>query len=305
VDVLVIGAGVIGTVYGANLSDAGHRVAMLRHGPRTDQIAELGLIAVDQTNSTERTLRAPVMLVDDAGGAAYDLVLVAVWATNHDYLDDALRSLRGEPVVLHLGNRLDPTTGRTSPVGTAVWGFPGIGGSLRDGRVEYVRIAQQPTTLSRGGGPRVHAFEAAITAHGFAVGHTDDIAGWLAYHSVFIAAVASALGRCGDDAVALSRDRATLTLMCRAIEEGFAALRARGVGGLPRNLRVLHTPLLRPIAIRYWSRTMRSPMGERCFAAHSRHARTEMNALAHATLTRIEGRSNTDHLRRLLEHRET
>lgn len=304
-DVLVIGAGVIGTVYGAHLADAGHRVAMLHHGPRTDQIAELGLIAVDQTNSTARTVRAPVMVVDDAGGAVYDLVLVAVWATNHDHLEDALRSLGGEPVVLHMGNRLDPTTDRTSPVGTAIWGFPGIGGSLRDGRVEYVRIAQQPTTLSRGGGPRVDAFEAAITAHGFAVAYTDDIAGWLAHHSVFIAAMANALGRCGDDAVALSRDRATLTLMCRAIEEGFAALRARGVGGLPGNLRVLHTPLLRPLAIRYWSRTMRSPMGERCFAAHSRHARIEMDALAHATLTRVEGGSNTDHLRRLLEHRET
>jgi hypothetical protein len=38
--------------------------------------------------------------------------------------------------------------------------------------------------------------------------------GWLAYHAAFVAA---ALYRCGTDPVRLAADRATLTLMCRAI----------------------------------------------------------------------------------------
>jgi hypothetical protein len=42
----------------------------------------------------------------------------------------------------------------------------------------------------------------------------------------------------------------------------------------------LDSPLLRVVAVRCWARTMRSPMGELCFAAHARHAEAEMRALA-------------------------
>ena len=77
--VLVIGAGVIGTVYGAQLAAAGHPVAVLRHGPRTDEVARLGLVAQDVVDHTSQT--APVELVPEAGAGSYDLVLISVWAT--------------------------------------------------------------------------------------------------------------------------------------------------------------------------------------------------------------------------------
>ena len=51
----------------------------------------------------------------------------------------------------------------------------------------------------------------------------------------------------------------------------------------------LHSPLLRVVAVRYWARTMRSPMGELCFAAHARHAEAEMRALARDVEARITG----------------
>jgi len=75
--------------------------------------------------------------------------------------------------------------------------------------------------------------------------------------------------------------------MCRAITGAFAGLRADGVAGLPRNLAVLHSPLLRAVAVRYWARTMRSATGEQWFAAHTRHAGAEMRALADDMAARI------------------
>ena len=113
--------------------------------------------------------------------------------------------------------------------------------------------------------------------------------GWLAYHAAFVACITAALYRCGTDPRRLAADRPALTLMCQAITDAFAALRASGVAGLPRNLAVLHTPLLTTIAVRYWARTMRSPMGELCFAAHARHAEAEMRALADDVHARIPG----------------
>jgi hypothetical protein len=116
------------------------------------------------------------------------------------------------------------------------------------------------------------------------------------YHAAFVACVAAALYRCGTDPVRLAADRATLTLMCQAISGAFATLRTSGTAGLPRNLALLHSPLLRPVAVRYWARTMRSPTGELCFAAHCRHAKAEMRALGQDMAARITGSPALDEL---------
>ena len=160
---------------------------------------------------------------------------------------------------------------------------------LTGGTAEYVRIRQQPTALPETSDARLAAFEADLASQGFAVQRVADMDGWLVFHAAFVACICAALYRCGTDPARLAADRATLTLMCRAITGAFAALRADGTGGLPRNLAVLHSPLLRPVAVRYWARTMRSPMGELCFAAHARHAEGEMRALGQDVEGRITG----------------
>ena len=97
---------------------------------------------------------------------------------------------------------------------------------------------------------------------------------------LFIASVTAALRRCENDPRRLAGDRRVLTLVCGAITDGFGALRSRGVSGLSHNLAVLRSRPLRPVAVCYWARTMRSPMGELAFAGHARHAPQEMRPLA-------------------------
>jgi hypothetical protein len=164
-----------------------------------------------------------------------------------------------------------------------------VGGVLTGGTAGYVRIRQQPTALQETPDPRLAALESDLTGRGFAVQRVADMDGWLACQAMFVACITAALYRCGTDPVRLAADRATLTLMCRAITEAFAALRASSTAGPPRNLAVLHSPLLREVAVRYWARTIRSPMGELCFAAHARHAEAEMRALARDVLARTTG----------------
>jgi len=90
--------------------------------------------------------------------------------------------------------------------------------------------------------------------------------------------------------------------MCRAITGAFSGLRADGIAGLPRNLGVLHSPALRAVAVRYWARTMRSPMGELAFAAHSRHAEAEMRALGDDMAARITDSPALTELLRPIRH---
>jgi len=285
VKVLLVGAGVIGTVYGAHLAVAGNTVAVLSHGLRTGEVAAGGLSARDVLSGA--VARAETAVVPDASGD-YDLVLVAV---RRDQLPSACAGLTGlaaQPAIVFFGNNPAGRAAITGDMaGDTYLGFPGIGGVMTDGTADYVRIRQQPTALQQTSDPRLAALGAALRDRGFAVQRVTDMDGWLIYHAAFIACVAAALFRCETDPVRLAGDRATLTLMCQAITEAFAALRASGTAGLPRNLAVLHSPLLKVVAVRYWARTMRSPTGELCFAAHTRHAPAEMRALGHDTAARI------------------
>ena len=281
--VLVVGAGVIGTVYGAHLAAAGNTVSVLSHGPRTDEVAAGGLSARDVLGGGRA--RAETTVVPDASGD-YDVVLVAVRSDKLASACAGLAGLAGKPAIVFFGNNPAPAAITGDMPGNVYLGFPGVGGVMSGGTADYVRIRQQPTALQETSDPRLAALGAALSDRGFAVQRISDMDGWLAYHAAFIACIAAALFRCGIDPVRLAGDRATLTLMCQAITEAFAALRTSGTAGLPRNLSVLHSPLLRPVAVRYWARTMGSPMGELCFAAHTRHAAAEMRALGHDVAAR-------------------
>lgn len=53
--ILIVGAGVIGTVYGAHLAAAGNRVCVLSHGSRTDEVAVSGFRASNAEEGCELT----------------------------------------------------------------------------------------------------------------------------------------------------------------------------------------------------------------------------------------------------------
>ncbi len=290
--VLIIGAGVIGSVYGAELAAAGHHVAVLEHPGRKGQGEPAELITRNSVDG--RTVREPVALLAEDAMSLHDLILVTVRADQLASVFPSLRRTGGHPTILFFGN--NPGGRAAIPAdlaGSVAIGFPGVGGFVRDGVVRYQRIPQQATTLQAGGGAAVDSFAQSLRERGFPVTRIADMDGWLAYHAVFVASVAAALYRCGTSPTRLAGDRGTLRLMCRAIEEGFTELARRGVKGAPANLRLLHRPMLRPVAVRYWSRTFRSPMGEAVFAAHARHAEGEMHCLMKSVATQagIPGRA--------------
>jgi ketopantoate reductase len=296
---LIIGTGVIGTVYGAHLGAAGHTISVLSRPPGTERAPADGLVARDVKDGSRTQAAASV--VDDPAADRYDLVLVAV---RNEQLAGAcarLTALHGSPTVVFFGN--NPAGRHAIPsdvTGQVRLGFPGIGGVIRDGTAEYVRIRQQPTALEAARDSRLAELEAVLRQRGFAVQRVTDMDGWLAYHAAFVACVAAALYRCGGDAGRLAADRQSLRLMCAAVTEAFAALRQQRVTGLPRNLAVLHRPVLTPLAVRYWARVMSSPAGELCFAAHARHAEDEMRALGTQVAARLASSRDASHLRQLL-----
>ena len=171
-NILVFGAGVIGTVYASKLRQGGNSVTVLARGPRLDDIRRHGLIlesVVDRRRSECRVEVTEGLSPRDR----YDLILVAV---RRDQLEASMAALAANstvPTILFMLN---------NPLGTSrlveairkdrvVLGFPGVGGTKEGHLVQYAMISQQPTTIGEVDGRRtprleelVHLFRASQLA---------------------------------------------------------------------------------------------------------------------------------------------
>src|SRR3984957_16375137 len=75
--ILVVGAGVIGSVYAGKLLEAGHEVVMLARGRRLSDLKAHGLVLED-AESGQRTEVAVAARAQPPADAPFDLVLVPV-----------------------------------------------------------------------------------------------------------------------------------------------------------------------------------------------------------------------------------
>jgi 2-dehydropantoate 2-reductase len=281
--ILVLGAGVIGSVYAGKLLQAGHQVVLLARGTRLTDLRTGGLV-LEHSESKQR-LALPISVVDGPeADQGYDLVLVAVRAEQLAATLPVLMSMNDRSDVLFFGNLAGHGPALIEALGLrAVFGFPAAGG-IQDGAViRYVLISQQKTTLGEPSGERssrVRRLQTMFRGAGFATTITANIDGWLLGHAAFIVPMAFALYRVETDAGRLAQDAATLRLMVRATRQAFQALRAFGTGEIPTNLTILYLRMPESIAVHYWRRVLASPRGESWFAAHSRAAVREMTTLA-------------------------
>jgi 2-dehydropantoate 2-reductase len=77
--ILVLGAGVIGSIYAGKLLEAGHEVVLLARGVRRADLQAPGLILLD-AESEKRKVRPVSAVTDPSAEDRFDLVLVSVRA---------------------------------------------------------------------------------------------------------------------------------------------------------------------------------------------------------------------------------
>jgi 2-dehydropantoate 2-reductase len=275
---------VIGTLYAARLKAAGSDVTVLARGSRLADIERHGLVLHDLTTSERSTTHVAVtgqLLADDN----YDLALVAVRRDQLSGILPDLASNRNIPSVLFMLNNPLGSSALIQSLGPhrVVLGFPGAGGTLDGNVVQYVTIAQQPTTIGEPDGKqtaRLRTLLGILRASGLKVQIDHDMDAWLMAHAFFIASVSGAVylaeGSCGR----LSRDPTLLNLMLDGVSQGFSVVRALGHPVHPFALGILFTRLPRPFAASYWRRFLARPVAEFIFARHALHACAEMQMLA-------------------------
>jgi 2-dehydropantoate 2-reductase len=282
--ILVVGAGVIGSVYAGRLAAAGHEVAVLARGERLAALRRRGIALEDVAGGRSLSVRTALLDRLDPDGR-YDLALVPVRREQLDSVLPVLASAPAIPSVLLFGNYAGALEGAAGALGRTrvLAGFPGAGGTFRGDVARYLLVRQQPTTLGEldgAPGPRLRAIATALRGAGFRVAASRRIGAWLETHAAFIVPLAAAVRLAGGSAAALAERPADVRLMVEATREAFAALAAIGRLEAAANLRVLYRRMPAWFAVRYWRRALRTPLGEIAIAAHAGAAHDEMTDLA-------------------------
>lgn len=316
---LVIGAGVIGSLYAGRLALAGHEVGLVARGRRLAALRQGGLALVDEASG--RFEIAPVRVVEGGDASApYDFVVLAV---RRDQLEEALVAaarLKAARAFVTMVNLADGGEAAARALGAErlVMGFPGAGGTIReDGSVAYriVSAAIQRTTFGEAAGgasERARALARACSAAGFPSALSRDMASWQRSHLALVSPIANAVYGAGGDIASCARDRRLMGLMVDAIREGFEVVRtagacdgrARGRVEPPKLAAMMALP--KAFLVPAFASRMTSPWGETVIARHALKAREEMRLLSEDLLGLADGAGKpAPALRELAELAET
>lgn len=280
--ILIFGAGVIGSVYGGRLAEAGHQVTLLARGARKAILETSGLLLEDVSTERKTSLRLPI--VETVEGGDYDLCLVAIRDAHLDGALGQLKLLSPTVVILFMINCPLQVERLTSSLGAArvFFAFAGAGGVHEGAYIRYTAVREQPTTIgSVRGQPReaVEQIAKLFPSAGFTVDVVADMEAWLLSHAVLITALCGALYRNAGVSKALARDRSSLNDMIKALQEGFAVVSALGFQPSPAKLRLL-IRLPRFVGRHLLSKLLASDFAQFAIDGHANAAPEDMQDLA-------------------------
>ena len=275
--IVILGAGMQGTLYGVRLARAGHSVTLIARGRRAEELRNHGAVIEHGLTGRREVEQLPVCERLNADMRA-NLCLITV---RREQIDDVLPALCAADRIdrfLVMVNHACGSSALFAAVGREriVLGFPGAAGGIENGVDRYVEVAEQRTVIESIA-PDVAAL---LRTAGFQVDLAADMDSWLQRHAVFVTAVSGALYAVGGDAKRLSSDKGQVRNLIIAIRQAWAAMDRHGIAPAPMALRVIFQWAPLQFAIYYWRRLLGSPKGDYYFARHSRHAAKEMAALA-------------------------
>jgi 2-dehydropantoate 2-reductase len=285
VRILIFGAGVLGTFYGAKLSENGNDVTVLARGRRAEQVRADGLIIEERGRGK---LRARVRTIDVLEpDDAYDYVLVLVRNDQIDSVLSILAASTATPNVVFMYNNAAGPQRLIEALGSqrVMLGFPGAGGEkTEDGTVRATVVipAIQETTIGELDGSislRVQVLADRLQRAGFPTAISSDMDAWLKTHVAIVSSIADAFYAADSDIKALANNRSLVVKMVRAIQKAFAALRAQGIPIAPSQLKIIEL-LPEWMLVSVCCLALRTSFAELIIARHAIVAREEMVVLA-------------------------
>jgi 2-dehydropantoate 2-reductase len=281
-NILVYGAGVLGSLYAARLQEAGQHVSLLARGQREQDIRQHGIVLADVLTGQVTTTQVNVVEELEPGDR-YDLAIVVMGKHQVAAILPRLSANKQIPSILFLHNNAAGPQAMIEALGRerVLLGYPGAGGKREGHVIDYLLIKQQTTTLGEVDGRttyRLVAIADSFKAAGFPIAISTNIDAALKTHAVFITCMESAVVVAGGNKELASR-RDLLLLMVAAIRQGFKGLQARGIPIVPFNLKLMFLGMPKWFTVLYWQRTLQGKLGEYSLSAHANAAPAEIRQL--------------------------
>ena len=197
--ILMIGAGVLGSLYAARMQEAGNQVTVLARGRRIQELQQNGILLEEGGTGKRTSTHVQViekLEIDDA----YDLAIVLV---RNNQLESVLPILAGNaniPSILFMVNNPSGPQALIDAVGRerVLLGFPGAGGEREDEIIRFRIVAGfiQPTTIGELNGertPRIRKISTELRSAGFPVSISSNMDAWLKTHLAVVSPVANAI----------------------------------------------------------------------------------------------------------------
>ena len=289
-EILIIGAGVIGSTYGYHLVQAGHRITFLERGQRLRELAEEGLsVAADSEYPPKTTHR--FRLVNSLSPAEmYDYIFVTV---RYDHLTHILPLLKNNASknMLFLVNNPEGSRFYLKELEREkiLLGFPGVGGKKEYGIVYYHILSGwlQPTTVGELYGEntyRIQELKKILKRAGFPVTINRDMDAWYQTHLALVCPLANAIYLDGGNNYTLSNNTKVLDLLAKTLKESIGFIRDSPFRINPVKWNcLLYIPDIFLRRLLSW--ILNTNWAERVISSHSLAAWPEMDQLSQGFLT--------------------
>jgi ketopantoate reductase len=286
-NILVYGAGPLGSLFAARLHDAGHDVSLLARGQRFEDLRQYGIVLQDfYTN--ERTVTqvkiADSLKTDDA----YDLVLVIMRKNHALETLPVLASNLNTPNVLFLGNNFAGPTEYIDALGKerVLIGFPTSAGYFDGHTIITLSGTEDDPWNVPFGEPDGSTSDRTLlvgqiidSMPGYKAEIRTDMEAWLKYHvALLFPSIGPALYGCDTDNYRMARTRDAVVLAVRAIREGFRVLRTFGYPVTPSSLRIFEI-LPEPILVPIFQKRIVRQEAQVAVVGHAKSARSEVKHL--------------------------
>lgn len=290
--ILFYGAGIIGQVYAARLFKHVKEITLLARGQNYENLKNNGVRLYNVLTKEELNVHLPV--TQELGESDYyDVIVVTVRLDQLDSVKEAINANKQCKTVLFMLNnpKAIQTLDKDFPDKKIILGFPGIGGTRQNGRINYVEISEQKTTLGDFDGAiseTTNRLKDIFEKGNFRVAIENQMKTWLIIHSVFISSVSAAIALENGSSVQLGNNKQKIKQMIQSVREGFIACENMGLPIIPKNLKTIFVTMPTWFSILYWSKAMKGKTGTLAIAPHTNSARNESQLLAKQTLEIVE-----------------
>jgi len=290
-DLVIFGAGVLGSLYAALLKEAGHRVTLVARGRRYEDLVEHDIV-LERFDTGERTTISGVRFVDRMPhDEHFDACIVLVQRTQ---IEEALPTLAANtriPAFVFMHNMLDGPEALIDALGSdrVLLGHANAGGE-RDGHVVRYMLAERMMLGELDGRrtERVERIARAFESTGVPVDISGDSDAWKRCHVGLVSPFANAMYMVGGCNYRLAHDTDALKLCVKGVREGLEVVRAHGFALEPRRLRAIFA-IPRFVLVPLFRRVLDSELMDIGGARHARAARDEMTKLSEELLEMADG----------------